>query len=346
MVFESKCLRCFIIVSCFVALGLNIFGFSSPGWLVLKRTVVEERTSLFQGQLIDRGGMHAPPEVVDDEIEPESLRKKRSEEEIDVVEEEVLEENNVLVDWFQKVTVEIKEYEVKVGYGLWYATLCIHEKDGRHGDSSSSEERGDGKHGKHGKKGHCHCKKISIKCALYNSFIFEDPIDYINPGPLPKHVLSLHSFGYASLVEQRYENCIALALLVVGAISAIGAARKVNGCRCAAVACFFLMLLSALLSLLPVIRFSNYSVFKHKQAIPIHVGVPYSAVASGIAAILCIFVTLAMGCGLAKNKRSEQPGHWYKFNNELELPQEQEEKKPQLVFYTEPLPEKPDSPEI
>lgn len=41
-----------------------------------------------------------------------------------------------------------------------------------------------------------------------------------------------------------------------------------------------------------------------------------------------------------KMARKDQPGRWYPFNNELELPNENE-KKPALVFVSDPLPEKP-----
>lgn len=350
MVFECKGVRCCVLIACLVALALNLGGFASPGWLILKRTVFEEKASIFEGQVIDNGGVKVPEEAEDKPLAlPE--RQKRSDEELEVDEEEVIEENGFLIDWFRKVTVEITEYEVRMHYGLWYATMCVHEKDGKHGDSSSSSDEDEhhkdkGDHHKKGKKGHCHCKKISIKCALYNSFIFEDPIDYINPGGPSKRVLSHRNFGYASLVEQRIENCLSLAFIVIGVISALGGVRKSNGCRCAAYACIVFMLLSALVVLVPVTRFAHYSMFKHNQVMPIHVTVPYSAVCSGVSSILCVIIALAIGCGLAKKSRVERAGHWYKFNNELELPKETEEKKPQLVFYTEPLPEKPDSLDI
>jgi hypothetical protein len=49
-------------------------------------------------------------------------------------------------------------------------------------------------------------------------------------------------FGYASLTEHRVENCVVLAFLILGLVSAIGGFRKVNGCRCAGVACILFML--------------------------------------------------------------------------------------------------------
>lgn len=49
--------------------------------------------------------------------------------------------------------------------------------------------------------------------------------------------------------------------------------------------------------------------------------------------------------GYRRSANREGPGRWYQFNNELELPQEKSEKpkdeKPQMVFISEPLPEKP-----
>lgn len=298
------------------------------------------QTAMFQTQIIDHGGVKAPEEPENPLDKMKKLRKRRSEEEVEIVEEELIEENNILDQWIIETTIQIKTFEVSTHYGLWYSTVCIHEKthDGKHGDSSSSSEDDDD-HKKH-KKGHCHCRKVSTKCALYNSFIYEDPIDYINPGPPSDRVLSNKNFGYASLTEHRVENCVVLAFLILGLVSAIGGFRKVNGCRCAGVACILFMLAAALIAIVPVSRLGHYSVFKHDQRIPVKVRAPYSAISSGIGAIFALITALVACFAMMRRARADKPGKWYQFNNELELPNETE-KKPALVFLTDPLPEKP-----
>lgn len=108
MVFECKGVRICVLIACLLALALNLGGFASPGWLIMKRTVYEEKASIFEGQLIDHGGLPGPKEAVDDEPLALPDRKKRSEEEIEIDEEEIVAENDVLIDWFRKVTVSIE----------------------------------------------------------------------------------------------------------------------------------------------------------------------------------------------------------------------------------------------
>ncbi|XP_045193113.1 uncharacterized protein LOC123549252 [Mercenaria mercenaria] len=340
MACEKRPFLCGILTLGTLALFFHVVGFAAPGWLIMKLSLLEEtrETSVFRAQIIDHGGLgpvttQSPLDIMKD------VRKKRSEEEVEVIEEELIEENNVLDQWITETTIKIKTFEVSTHYGLWYSTMCIHEKthDDKHKDSSSSDDDDDKKH----KKGHCHCRKISTKCALYNSFIYEDPIDYINPGPPSSRVLSTKNFGYASLTEQRVENCLVLAFMVLGLISAIGGFRKIEGCRCAAVMCVLFMLAAALIAIIPVARLSHYSVFKHGQRIPVKVHAPYSAISTGVGAIFALITALVASIALMKKSRQQKPGKWYQFNNELELPTESTEKKPALVFITDPLPEKP-----
>lgn len=342
MACEKRPYLCAVLILGTLALFFHLVGFVTPGWLIMRLSFMEEsrQTTIFQAQLIDHGGLIGPEAEETPADKLKNLRKKRSEEEIEVVEEAVLKENEVLDEWIMQTTIEIKQFEVSTHYGLWYSTLCIHEKtkgDHKSRDDSSSSEDDD--HKGH-KKGHCHCRKISTKCALYNSFIYEDPIDFINPGPASPRVLSTRNFGYASLTEHRVENCFVLAFLVLGLISALGF-RKVNGCRCAAVLCVLFMLAAALIALVPVSRLSHYSVNKHNQkGIPVKVHAPYSAIASGLGSVFALITALVASCATMKMARKEQPGKWYQFNNELELPNEKE-KKPALVFVSDPLPEKP-----
>lgn len=99
-------------------------------------------------------------------------------------------------------------------------------------------------------------------------------------------------------------------------------------------------IISAILTIVPVIRFSSFSLRKHEQETPVYVHPPVSAICAGVGAILAMFVAFLSIAGYTRNSRKERPGRWYQFNNELELPSEKSE-KPQLVFINEPLPEKP-----
>ena len=103
---------------------------------------------------------------------------------------------------------------------------------------------------------------------------------------------------------------------------------------------FIFVYFTALIAIVPVSRLSHYSVFKHDQKIPVKVRAPYSAISCGVGAIFALITALVACFALMKRSRAEQPGKWYQFNNELELPNETE-KKPALVFLTDPLPEKP-----
>jgi len=91
-----------------------------------------------------------------------------------------------------------------------------------------------------------------------------------------------------------------------------------------------------------VIRFGSFSMHKHDQAVPVYVHPPVSVICATVGTILGLFVGILSLAGFARKQRQERPGRWYQFNNELELPEEKsKEEKPQMVFVSEPLPEKP-----
>ncbi|WAR13215.1 hypothetical protein MAR_027395 [Mya arenaria] len=173
----------------------------------------------------------------------------------------------------------------------------------------------------------CHCKKLSINCALKNAWVFEDPANYYNLGGRKNEVLSKHNYGYASLSEHRAEVSIAVIFNFLGLISAIGAFRKNPGS-------FF--------TIAPVSRFAHYSVNKHHMRLPVNVSPPVCAIASGLGAILAVIAAFVAFIGAMSSIRKQRSGRWYQFNNELELPAELEkEKSPKLVFINDPLPPKP-----
>lgn len=63
-------------------------------------------TSMFRAEIIDHGGLKPPAEEPESPLDTmKKLRKRRSEEEIDIVEEEVVEENNILDQWIIETTV-------------------------------------------------------------------------------------------------------------------------------------------------------------------------------------------------------------------------------------------------
>lgn len=96
-----------------------------------------------------------------------------------------------------------------------------------------------------------------------------------------------------------------------------------------------------MIALVPVSRLSHYSIYKDSQkSIPVKVRAPYAAIASGLGAIFALITALVASCATMKMTRRDQPGRWYQFNNELELPNENE-KKPALVFVSDSIPEKP-----
>lgn len=73
---EKRPYLCGILILGSLALFFNVVGFVTPGWLILRRSMMEDE-SIFtmKGQLIDHGGVHPPPEVQD---ENPVMRKRRS----------------------------------------------------------------------------------------------------------------------------------------------------------------------------------------------------------------------------------------------------------------------------
>lgn len=375
---EKRPYLCGILILGILALFFHIVGFVTPGWLVLRRSVLEKE-SLFsiKGQLIDNGGVTPPPEVED---EQPILRKRSANDDSDSslhdddwhhrggehphhpphhhshhgghgpypgphpephrptpspkptgeseeVAGDIREEHQTMEAWMMETTSEIDTFDVRTSFGLWYSTLCVHMKrefaDSKdESDDSSSEEDNE-------RKGHCRCKKVSTKCALYYASIssmYENSFPYQTKTGGP---LSYRNFGYASLVEHRVENCFVLALLVLGLISAIAGFRKDKECRYARFACVIFMMLAAFIALVPVARLGHYSIVKTNQSNSVHVHAPYSVIATGLGALFALVTALVAGCGvMAKSRRGQLSGKsgWYQFNNEMETPNEKKEK--------------------
>merc|ERR1712226_238763 len=110
-------------------------------------------------------------------------------------------EEFMLVEFLRTVTVNVEDFDVSIHYGLWFSKMCVHMKKPKgammeeeddvmaeaemvddddvmmekRDASSSSSDDSHGRHGRHGKHKHCHCKKVSTRCALKMSFLFESP---------------------------------------------------------------------------------------------------------------------------------------------------------------------------
>ncbi|KAH3692558.1 uncharacterized protein LOC127863329 [Dreissena polymorpha] len=325
---------------CTIALGLHIFALFHPGWIMMKRDLTE---------IVRTGGFAEHLEVKEDDLmfKPDAS---------------VVEEEKDINEWIKESTIDLNRIEFGLHFGLWNARMCVREKETStlriteitdvETDESNvapkvTEETDEEivqsvpkiekkfEHRKHEK--HCNCKKISTACALLNSYVFEDPINY--GGLLRRNeVLSKENFGYASLKEHQWELCLALGFHALALLSSIGGFWK--GCRCGATATVLFLLLAAFLTMAPISRFARYSVNKNNAQIPVYVMPPVSVIIAGCGLFVTVIASFVAFLGTMKNFREKRPGNWYRFNNELELPVD-EEKKSKLVFVNDPLPPKP-----
>lgn len=332
-----------------LAVALHGVAYVAPGWIMLGREVTKLNfRELFRVDEVDVREFKEPPQAPEN---PVAMAKRAANDMLTTAAPAPAIEEVVEFKTWAMAIVDISDVNVRVNYGLWYSTVCLHEKyvgsqtvvvetdtimmekkevekrsSSKDDSSSDEDDKMDKKHKK------CHCKKISTYCALQLTWLFRDRQD-------PEWYLSTRHFGYASLNEHRIENSVALFFLAVGLISAVGAFRKNKGCRCAAIVCVIAMLVAALLIIVPVVRFGRFSRHKNDQDVPVYVHWPASVLCAGVSALLAVLVALIAAAG-AMCKRKERAGRWYQFNNEQELPDEKSA-KPQLVFISaDPLPEK------
>lgn len=108
MACEKRPYLCGILILGTLALFFHLVGFVTPGWLIMRLSLLEEsrETTIFQAKLIEHGHGSVVPE--EDETAADlmkKLRRRRSEQEIEVVEEAVVKENEMLDEWIIQTTV-------------------------------------------------------------------------------------------------------------------------------------------------------------------------------------------------------------------------------------------------